>query len=253
MIDIHSHILPGLDDGAKDLADSLEMARIAVSEGIRTIFATPHHANGKYTNDASKVMSAVEQLNDILRERKLPLKVLHGQEIRVYPGLIDDWHNRELLTLNRSRYILLELPTGSIPSSFGELLHELSVLKLVPIIAHPERNAEIAGDPDLLTQFIERGALSQITSHSVIGAFGKKVQRLCLELCRRNLVHFVASDAHHAVLRPYRLRECYEYLRSEAGDRYVEYYHANAASLVADEPVEVWEPQRKKKWFKLWK
>src|SRR4051794_17534119 len=105
MIDIHSHILPGLDDGAKNLEDSLDMARLAVKDGIHTVIATPHHANGVYTNEKADVVQAVMQLNEALVSNGIPLNIIAGQEIRVYDQFIDDFYQSKLLTLHNSNYV----------------------------------------------------------------------------------------------------------------------------------------------------
>ncbi|MCC2685950.1 MAG: hypothetical protein K0R75_2849 [Paenibacillaceae bacterium] len=254
MIDIHSHILPGLDDGAQDLSQSIEMALQAVGDGIRRLVATPHHANGRYDNKASSVIAAVDRLNGELQERRIPLEVLYGQEVRVYSDLLGDFADNRLLTINRSGYLLLELPSDRIPSSLNDLIHELKVMGIVPIIAHPERNREIASDPGKLQGLIERGALSQLTSHSVNGGFGRKIQELCLNMCRRNLVHFIASDAHNVDHRPFHLRSAYEYIGHKLGQRFIEYYLDNSERVTDNRPIDVWQPiAGKKHWFPLWK
>jgi len=188
MIDIHSHILPGLDDGARDLEQSLELARQAVREGIHTVIATPHHRNGRYDNPGGAVRQAAEALARELAAAGIPLKLRCGQEIRVYAELPEDLERGEALTLNGSRYLLLELPSGYVPQGMDELLHELRVMGRVPVIAHPERNRELAADPGRLAAWVRQGVLLQLTSHSVSGALGPRLARLCLDWCRRNLV-----------------------------------------------------------------
>lgn len=254
MIDLHCHILPGLDDGARDLPESIAMAKLAAAEGIRTIIATPHHANGLYVNEAEVVKSAVERLNEALKLENIPVEVRCGQEIRVFSELIEQWEaGEELLTLNGTDYILLELPSGRIPSYFNDLLHEVQVMGLTPIIAHPERNAEIAADLNKLKQFIEQGALSQLTSHSLVGAFGKKIQRLSIDMCKRNLVHFIASDAHNLDRRAFRLSESLQIVSQAVGPKYADYYITNSEAVTVNAPIQRWEPQGEKKWYRWWK
>lgn len=253
MIDIHNHILPLLDDGSQSLEESLLMARAAVAEGIHTIIATSHHANGNYDNEAKIIIAAVNELNQHLQTNQIPLTVRAGQEIRLYNNLIDDLHTDKLLTLNHSDYILIEFPSSRIPSTAKEIIHELTVMKRIPIIAHPERNQEIIKDPDKLTQLIEWGALSQITSSSINGLFGKKLQAFSLDLCRRDLVHFVASDAHNLTVRPFGLNTAYEHILHSLGEDYTHYYLSNARHIMDNTPIPVREPiSRKKKWYKIW-
>jgi protein-tyrosine phosphatase len=186
MIDIHSHILYGLDDGAKDLAGSIEMARQAVAEGITSVIATPHHRHPSYTNTKTDVLLGVQQLQAELQKQSIPLTVYAGQEIRIFGEMVDVLiHNDELLTLHNSEYVLVEFPSSSIPKYTEQLFYDLLVKGFTPIIAHPERNAEIAENTDKLYRLIKNGALSQVTAASVAGMFGKKTQKLSLERIER--------------------------------------------------------------------
>jgi protein-tyrosine phosphatase len=254
MIDIHNHILPVLDDGAAHMEESLDMAKQAVSQGIHTVFATPHHANGRYLNESPIIENSVQELNGRLQEANIPLQILNGQEIRVYHELLDDLAEGKAMTLHHSRYILLELPSHGIPTNLHEVLHELKVLNMIPIIAHPERNREIAEDPAKLRKLVELGALSQVTAHSVLGVFGKSVQRLSLELCKQNLTHFLASDAHNVTNRSFKLGHAYDVLREHLGTEMVSYFQRNANSVVENISIFTERPEwPKRKWFHFWK
>lgn len=237
MIDIHSHILPFMDDGAADLKAALVMAQDAHNDGITTVIATPHHANGVYMNPAQEIGAAVEQLNEKLREAGNPLLVLPGQEIRIYGDLLDDLERGELLTLAGSRYILLEMPSSRVPRSMEETCHELIIQGYVPVIAHPERNAEIADDPSRLVKLIELGALGQLTAQSIAGTFGNKLQKLSLELCRRNAIHVIASDAHDHLNRPFGLSEAYAVVQKELGNTAFDFFQHNARLIAANEEI----------------
>jgi protein-tyrosine phosphatase len=250
MIDIHSHILPGLDDGAQNLGQAIEMAKAAVHEGIHTVIATPHHANGKFLNEAADVRNAVSLLNNELQERCIPLEILPGQEIRVYNGLLDDIYNKSLMALHDSKYILIELPPAYIPESLDELLHELQVMGLTPIIAHPERNQEIVEDPDKLYKLVGQGALSQVTSHSLTGQFGRKIQKVSVELCRSNLAHVIASDSHNVTQRPFALGEAYQVIDRELGPDVSEIYRNNAVHIIHNNEIHRQKPLRKvRRWY----
>jgi protein-tyrosine phosphatase len=248
MIDIHCHILPSLDDGAKTMAESLDMAKMAVEDGIHTIIATPHHADGRYENDARKIQDAVQELKSELEKHRISLNVVPGSEIRMYHQLLDDLQAGIALPLNGGKYVLLELPSGTIPPSVPELIHELRVMDLVPIIAHPERNAAIAKDSDNLLQLIRLGALSQITSHSLTGAFGTRIRKLSISLVRKNMVHFVASDAHNSTDRAFNIHAAYQYITERLGPHYSNYFIHNARCVLEHATVEQMKnPVRKKK------
>ncbi|WP_018757168.1 tyrosine-protein phosphatase [Paenibacillus terrigena] len=254
MIDIHSHILPGIDDGSQSIEESIAMAKAAVAEGIKTIIATPHHANGRYDNEANDVQRRVLQLNQRLAIEDIPLKVLPGQEIRVYNQLIRDLEQRKVRTLDESSYMLIEFPTSKIPNDFSNLLHELRVLGITAIIAHPERNAEILKDLNVLEELIEQGALAQMTSHSLNGLFGAKIKDISLEMCERNLVHFIASDAHNLTKRGFELARAYETVSKQLGADYTIYYQDNAQAILEARDIQIWEPvQKQKKWYAFWK
>ncbi|WP_169087667.1 tyrosine-protein phosphatase [Paenibacillus sp. PL91] len=236
MIDIHTHILPGLDDGAASFDDTLNMARAAVSEGITTIIATPHHANGTYTNTADVVAVHTSSINDQLLAAGVPVTIRAGQEIRVHDDLLDAWNRKELLSLAGSSFVLIEMPSSRIPKSMIELVHELNILNLKPIIAHPERNAEVVKHPERLAELIEAGAFAQVTSHSLLGGFGKRIEQSSWSLLKAGLIHIVSSDAHHIERRGFRLREAYDAIERRMGEQWVSYLQMNAQSVIADEP-----------------
>ncbi|WP_274364322.1 tyrosine-protein phosphatase [Paenibacillus thermotolerans] len=244
MIDIHCHILPGLDDGAGNEQEALDMARHAVDQGIRTIIATPHHADGFYHNDSYFVHHAVRSLNATLQTAGIPLTVLAGQEIRMYSKFVEDYLEGRLVPLSGSQYVLIEISQHQLAEPIFDLFYEMQVMGLTPVIAHPERNAAFVKKPDLLFDLVERGALCQLTAHSITGYFGKKLQKLSFRLCKQNLIHFVASDAHHAASRGFQLKEAYEMIRDSLGNQYSNYYIHNAECLVANRSIEKMQPVR---------
>lgn len=252
MIDIHCHILPSLDDGAADWEAAIAMAQDAINDGITAIIATPHHANGQYMNPAPSIGQAVNLMNERLRQIGNPLLVLPGQEIRVYGDLLDDLEQGVLLSLAGSRYILLEMPSSRVPRNMEEVCHELIIQGYVPVIAHPERNAEVAADPSRLDRLIEQGAVGQVTAQSIAGTFGSKLQKLSLDLCRRNLVHVVASDAHDSGHRPFGLSEAYKVIGKELGLEVCSSYQSNAVNILNNQDilrVMVDRPQKKRRKF----
>ncbi|QWU18516.1 protein tyrosine phosphatase [Paenibacillus sophorae] len=238
MIDIHSHILPFADDGASGWEDALAMARDAHEDGIQTVIATPHHANGQYLNPADNIMDGVAKMNEKLCLEGIPLTVLPGQEIRVYANLLDDLERGVLLPLASSRYMLLEMPSSRVPSRMEELCHELIIQGYVPVIAHPERNAEIAAHPERLERLVGLGAVGQLTAQSLTGEFGGKLQKLSLELCRRNTIHVLASDAHNGDSRPFGLYRAYQMIDKQLGGEIAGYFRKNAQNIVSNIPIE---------------
>lgn len=253
MIDIHNHILPGVDDGCRSLEESLELAKLAVKEGIHHVIATPHHANGRYQNEADKVRQAAAALNLALSEAGVELQVHAGQEIRVYKELLDDLNAGKLLTLANSRYMLLEFSSSRVPDGIEDLLYELSLAGITAIIAHPERNMELSGNLSRLADLIDRGALAQMTSHSINGLFGRKIQSISLDMCRSNLIHFLSSDAHNPIERPFFLQTAATYIMKKLGEETHSYYKKNADKVLYNqEIIPISHKVHNKKRFLFW-
>ncbi|MEH7608614.1 tyrosine-protein phosphatase [Priestia megaterium] len=233
MIDLHCHILSGIDDGALNDEMSLKMARKAVSEGIRTIVATPHHQNGRYLNEKKDIIQYVQELNELLKKEKIPLTILPGQEIRLYGEIIEDYQAEKILTLNDTRkYLFIEFPSSQVPHYSQQLLFDIQSKGLIPIIVHPERNSRLLEQPDLLYKFITNGALAQVTAGSVMGHFGKKIKKFSHQLIQSNLVHFVSSDAHNLDGRSFYMREALEAIESEHGQDTVYMFLENAQYVI---------------------
>jgi protein-tyrosine phosphatase len=248
MIDIHCHLLPGVDDGAKDIDIALEMARKAVSEGITTIFATPHHKNGPFENTKSSILLEVEKLNKLVNAANIPLTVLPGQETRIFGEMVDAYQSEELLSLNdEHKYILVEFPSNHVPRYTNRLFFDMQQQGLTPIIVHPERNAEIIENSEILYKLIKDGALVQVTAASVTGHFGKKIQKFSLDLINHNLTHFLASDAHNTTNRTFLLRDAYEYVEQECGSFYRYYLQENPELLVKNQFIFAEPPEQIKR------
>ncbi len=221
MIDIHSHILPGIDDGAKTIQDSIDMAKKAVSEGIHTIIATPHHRNGKYDNLKSDILPLVCDLNETFKQENINLQVLPGQECRIYGEILEDYQKGDILPLNQSsHYLFIEFPSSSVPRYAERLLYDIQVEGLTPIIVHPERNAEIIERPDKLYKLVKNGAVTQLTASSLVGYFGKNIQKFSQQLIEANLTHFIASDAHNIHNRSSKMEEAMDLYREKVRNRH---------------------------------
>lgn len=243
VIDIHSHILPGLDDGASTMEDAVKMAEAAVKDGITHLYATPHHRNGRYENEKELVIKKVEVLNAELKNRKIPLNIIPGQEIRMYKDLIKDIDRGRLLPLhNKVNYLLIELPSSHVPNYAADILFELSLRHYQPILVHPERNSEILENPEILYECIMAGTHTQITATSIIGHFGKKIMNFSHELIQSNMVHFLASDAHHAVNRGFHMSEVFGIIQKRYGVETRFYLQENAAHVLRGESILIEPP-----------
>lgn len=232
MIDIHTHILPGLDDGATHIEMSVQMARNAVAEGITELIATPHHANGHYSNLADDVTEAVFRLNNRLQLEEIDLRVFPGQEIRIHNDILEACDRGELLTLAGTSYMLIEMPGHTVPEEMANLVYELKLIGVNPIIAHPERNLGVMANPGALKELLDQGATAQVTADALLGGFGERVQKAAWSLCRGGLIHFVSSDAHNTGKRTYRMQEAYGRIEAELGTDWADYYRNNATCVV---------------------
>jgi protein-tyrosine phosphatase len=231
MIDIHCHILPGVDDGAKSIEDSLLMAGEAAIEGIHTIIATPH-LNSQYNNRKELILTKVGELNQALKDAKIDVTILPGQEPRIYGEILEDFEKDDIQTLNDSQYIFIEFPSNHVPRYTEKLLFDLQVKGLTPIIVHPERNSELIERPEILFRLVEKGALTQVTAASLCGYFGKKIKSFSMQLIESNLTHFIASDAHNISTRSYKMEEAFNLIDSKFGTDYVYLFQENAELLI---------------------
>ncbi|MFJ7747974.1 tyrosine-protein phosphatase [Peribacillus sp. NPDC097295] len=252
MIDIHSHILPGIDDGAQTIEDSIAMARMAVEEGIHKIIATPHHKNGKYKNCKKDIISQVAELNEILIKENIPLEILPGQETRIYGEILKDYKLDEIVTLNDGgNYLFIELPSAHVPRYTEQLLSDIQFEQLTPIIVHPERNQELIKNPDLLYNFVKNGTLTQVTAASVSGGFGKNIQKFTIQLIESNLTHFISSDAHNVTSRSFKMNEAFDVVEKKFGVDWIDLFLDNAELLVQGKAIykEIPEKIKQKKIF----
>lgn len=255
MIDLHCHILPDIDDGARSMEDSLAMAEAAVAEGITHILATPHHMNGKFENRKSEIILAVDALQEKLDAHSIDLTIYPGQEVRLYGEFLEDVKKDEILfTDEGNHYVLIEFPTMSIPHFAESFFFQIQQHGITPVIVHPERNQEIIDNPNKLLEFVERGVLAQVTASSYVGVFGKKVAELSHQLIEANLVHILASDAHNTRGRSFNMHEAYIKLEDEFGTKKARAFKQNAKDMIngdyfqADAPSEV---RKKKRLFGL--
>lgn len=253
LIDLHSHILPGVDDGAQTIDDSIAMAEKAISQGITHILCTPHHNNGKYTNPANQVIEQVAQLQHELDLRNLQLILLEGQEVRITGTLLEDIAKGEILFTDLDdTYILIEFPTGEVPAYAEQLFFNLMSQGHTPVIVHPERNAVFRKDPNLLIPFLEMGVLTQLTAPSIVGVFGKDIQKTAKQMLKHKMLYMVASDAHNLRNRTFYMKEACEMIRKEYGQSKVNEMLQMAKDLVNGDTVNRPNFERikeKKKWF----
>ncbi len=241
MIDLHSHILPGLDDGAETLDESIEMCWRSYQDGVRTIVATPHILEGVYLNNRPTILTSVQKLNEAIKNFRVQssefgvqnfnasthqrlnvnsknsinpmtqqpndsmtsLRVLPGADVHFSFDMLQLCENGEIMTVNdNGRYLMVEFDFQGIPYRGEEVLFRLIVHGIIPIITHPERNLEIARTPNRYYEIIKMGCLGQVTAMSLTGGFGSGVRLIAEKLLKNRLVHIIASDTHSINGRP---------------------------------------------------
>ena len=197
MIDIHSHILPGLDDGAENWTHSLEMAQIAAIDGISGIVCTPHFSHVYPGNNLTTILAAIEELRTRLRQTEIRLELYPGCELAIDSNLTEKIESGELLTINDNRRIaLVEMPSEFIPPNLDRFFWMMLVKGITPVLAHPERNYLLMKNPSVLLKWIQTGVLVQITGASLRGHYGQEIRDFSAKLLQHRMVHFVASDSH---------------------------------------------------------
>lgn len=222
MIDIHSHILPALDDGAANINDALELCQFAVDNGISRMLATPHIHPGRYENNKAKIAAASLLLKKELLNNHIPLQIAFSAEVRVSVEMMEMITRNEIPFVGHYRgfhFLLLEMPHSHILPGSEKLIAWLLKRKIKVIIAHPERNKEIQHDISKLIPFVKQGCLLQLTAASVSGKFGEICQDISRQLIDNHWVSFIATDAHNIKNRPPDLKQAMDTLKNWIGEK----------------------------------
>src|SRR5215471_10612594 len=218
MIDLHCHLLPGIDDGSDNLAMSLAMARMASSDGITTIACTPHILPGVYNNTGPQIRAAVAGLQQRISEAGIAITVVTGADVHIAPDLGIQLRQGRALTLNNSRYLLLEPPHHVLPPRLEDLIFGLQAAGYVPILTHPERLSWVEGHYDLIGRLVSSSVLMQITAGSVRGRFGRRPRYWAERMLDEGLCHLLATDAHNTEQRAPRMADARDLVAQRLGD-----------------------------------
>ena len=254
MVDIHSHVLPGLDDGAETLEESLAMLEAAARAGTTDIVATPH-ANAEFTFAP-----------ELVARKLAELRAAAGNSIRIHTGCdfhLQDENIQDALrhpskyTINHKNYLLVEFSDLAILNNTAEIFYQLRSSGMVPVITHPERNGLLQKRFESIEGWVAEGARVQVTAHSFLGRFGKQANKYADKLMQAGLVHFVASDAHDSIDRTPDMRQALEYVSDRYGAKRAEQlFELNPRAAIAGErlpPMSVPDKGPPRKWYQLWK
>ena len=240
MIDIHSHILPGLDDGAQDLYDTLEMVSLAAESGISAMVATPHcNIPGGYKNYFSdKYVEAIQSVRDAVHRENLPVNILPGVEVFAQENVVRLLQEGKIMTLNQSKYLLMEFAFHEDPAFVKHIVKKVQELGVIPVIAHAERYEFAQQEPNLIYELRKQGFPIQINKGSFQGKFGNRAMQLAYEFLNHNLVSVIASDAHSPYQRTPYMADVYEELLEHYPKNYLDMiFSENPRRICENEPI----------------
>jgi protein-tyrosine phosphatase len=239
MIDLHSHILPGVDDGAPDLQTALAMARMAVDDGIRVMAATPHFMPGLYDNEAVDIRARIAMFNKQLGDAGIDLHVVPGCDAHIRPDFLNCLRDGTLLRINDSRYVLFEPPHMTLPPRLEDLLFNILMAGYVPVLTHPERLKWIEQHYQVFQNLAQSGVWMQITCGSLTGRFGSRPKYWAERMLAEGIVHILATDAHNLTSRPPSMASAFEKAKSEVGlDEANNLVLVRPVNILDDHPVE---------------
>lgn len=262
MVDIHSHVLPEIDDGAISLEESVAMCRAAAADGIKTIVATPHMFNGVYEAPDKEAIS--QKIAMVMKACDACVNIAPGGEVRYSYEIFEEIGDPgSRIRLNGGSYMLLEFPFRSMPPNVDVAIFEILKAGITPVIAHPERNRKVQEEPAMLENLIERGALAQLDAASLTGNFGREIQQVAKRIIQAGMAHFIATDAHHQDRRRPVLSRAAAIAADWGGEEYARaMVEANPDALINDRAIP-FQPEpdidallgRKtvKSWFAFWK
>lgn len=220
MIDIHHHLLWGLDDGASSVETSLAMARMAAADGITHVVCTPH-ANGRYDYKPAVIDAKIAELQQHLDSEQISLKLGRGCDFHMsYENIEHAQKDTARFSINGLGYLLVEIPDYGLPTGLTEVFYQMQIVGLTPILTHPERNRTLQVDQSRLLDWLRGGVLVQVTAGSVVGRMGKQAEKMAHQLLANRWVNFLATDAHNTTSRPPLMREAFEVVAQKYGPDY---------------------------------
>lgn len=252
MVDMHSHILFGVDDGSKTIEETMQIVEDALNHGITDMIATSHAFSPYYHVTKSEISEQLQLIRDAAKVNNFPIHFYTGQEVRLHEHINENINNGTAMTLAESRYLLLELPFYSVPTYTIAMIQSMLADGIIPIIAHPERNRAISERPELLERLVRQGAFAQVTAGSLSGYFGKHTQKVALQLIKANLIHTYGSDVHGISTRSLLFKEGLDYLEKKRLYDIADILLENNKRILRDEMFIVLDPETPiiRRWWK---
>jgi protein-tyrosine phosphatase len=258
MVDIHHHLLWGVDDGPRDFETSVAMAKASAADGVTHVVCTPH-ANGQYEYQPEINQAKVQELQAKLDEDRVPLRIGLGCDFHLsYDNVNDAKADPAKFSVNGLGYLMVEIPDFGVPPGLTETFYELQLAGLTPVLTHPERNPTLQADHRRLAEWMRGGVLVQVTGDSVTGKMGRQAEKMAHQLLARGWVHFLATDAHNVSSRPPRLSEARKLVARKYGEPYAESLTSSNPRAVfegkqfepAEEPLDLYEEFKAPPWWK---
>lgn len=237
MIDIHTHVLPGIDDGAQDISESLEILQALADQGVTELVATPHIISGVYENSREIINEKIIEVQDLIREHQLNIVLHAGAELYCEPDVVSKVI-KEDLTLAQSNYVLIETALQRFPDNFEEILFNFQQEGFRPIIAHAERFSPFMNNIDYLLTIVNREIYVQMNSGSILGVYGNAVKDLALKMLDIGCVHVIASDVHGLKKRPILMKDTYDFVATSHSEKMAEIlFYENPKRILNNEPL----------------
>lgn len=248
MIDFHSHIVYDVDDGSDSIETSLKILKLAEATGFHSIILTPHYMEDYYECPADEINEKIEHLKELCKENDIDIQLYQANEIYIANDIVDLLETNKASTINKSKYVLFELPMNEEPPNLLEVIYSLKENDKIPIIAHPERYTYIQKDPNKLIELIDMGVLFQSNYGSIVGQYGKECKKVVKELLKNNFIHFLGTDIHKSTSIYFEMEEIKKELEKILTQEQIENLEEkNAERVLKNEEVEIKEPNFIKK------
>lgn len=250
MIDFHSHIIYDVDDGSDSIETSLKILKLAEATGFHSIILTPHYMEDYYECPAHEINEKIENLRELCQENNINIQLYQANEIYIANDIVDLLKANKASTINKSKYVLFELPMNEEPPNLLEVIYNLKANDKVPIIAHPERYTYIQENPNKLLELIDMGVLFQSNYGSIVGQYGEKCKKTVKALLKNNFIHFLGTDVHKSTSIYIKMesikKELEKILTQEQIEKLVE---QNPEKVLKNEKIQIEEPNYIKKSF----
>lgn len=245
-IDIHSHILYGIDDGSKSLEESINIIKEHIKMGFTDIVVTPHYIeNSKYKTNNIDKEKILKNLKKELKKQNIKINLYLGNEVFINNNIEELINKNEIATINNSKYLLIEFPMNEKPNNINNIIYELKIKGIIPIIAHPERYDYVEKNPNIVLEWIEEGAILQSNYGSIIGIYGSGPQKTIKKLLKKNLIDVLATDIHYPNNNIYQnIEKIRKKLKKLIGEeRFIELTNINPKKIIQNEIVKWWKYQ----------